>query len=439
MSAESKSGASAQRSRPRTRSRELFARAQQLLVGGVNSPVRAFGSVGGEPVIVERARGSRLWDADGNEYLDYVCSWGALILGHADPDVVRAVAEQAARGTSYGMTTEAEAELAARISAALPSIEKVRLVSSGTEATMSAVRLARAATGRDFILKFEGCYHGHADSMLLKAGSGLAEAPVPDSAGLAPQVVQETLIAPLDDSVAVESLFDRYGREIAAVIIEPLPANHGLLPQRHEFLERLARSARAHGALLIFDEVISGFRLGFQGYAGLSGITPDLVTYGKVIGGGFPVGAYGGRRELMELVAPSGPVYQAGTLSANPLAMCAGLATLQRLADGRVYQQLEALGARLEQALASSEHFALQRVGSIFWPCYSRSSRPVTPMRTPRAFPSDAASSFAPVFHALLGRGVYLAPSAFEVGFLSAAHSEQDIDTLAVALRAETR
>jgi glutamate-1-semialdehyde 2,1-aminomutase len=382
---------------------------------------------------------ARLRDVEGREYLDFCMAFGPLILGHADPGI-RAAAEAAlARGWSLGTAEPYSLELAELITARIPWVESIRFVNSGTEAVMSALRVARGATGRPKILKFEGCYHGHADSMLLKAGSGLAEAPLPDSAGLAPQVVQETLIAPLDDSAALESLLDRHGREIAAVIIEPLPANHGLLPQRHEFLERLARSARAHGALLIFDEVISGFRLGFQGYAGLSGITPDLVTYGKVIGGGFPVGAYGGRRELMELVAPSGPVYQAGTLSANPLAMCAGLATLQRLADGRVYQQLEALGARLEQALASSERLALQRVGSIFWPCYSRGSRPVTPMRTPRAFPSDAASSFAPLFHALLARGIYLAPSAFEVGFLSAAHSEQDIDTLAAALRAETR
>jgi glutamate-1-semialdehyde 2,1-aminomutase len=300
---------------------------------------------------------------------------------------------------------------------------------------MSALRVARGATGRSKILKFEGCYHGHTDSMLLRAGSGLAEAPVPDSAGLAPDVIQETLIAPLDDIAALETVFADRGGEIAAAIIEPLPANYGLLPQRPEFLQALARLTRANGALLIFDEVISGFRLGFQGYAGLSGIRPDLVTYGKVIGGGFPVGAYGGRRELMELVAPAGPVYQAGTLSANPLAMCAGLAALQQLLDGRVYERLESLGVRLEHALRGTPRLAVQRVGSIFWLCISQQGVPATPMRTLHSFPADAGKSFAAPFHALLEQGIYLAPSAFEVGFLSAAHTEAHIDTLAAALK----
>jgi glutamate-1-semialdehyde 2,1-aminomutase len=303
---------------------------------------------------------------------------------------------------------------------------------------MSTLRVARAATGRSKILKFEGCYHGHADAMLLKAGSGLAEAPLPDSAGLAPDVVRETLIAPLDDEDALEAMFAHEGERIAAAIIEPLPANHGLLPQRPQFLQRLAALARAHGALLIFDEVISGFRLAFQGYAGLSGIHPDLVTYGKVIGGGFPVGAYGGRREFMELVAPVGPVYQAGTLSANPLAMCAGLATLQRLDDGSVYRQLEMLGQRLEQAIAPIPQLTLQRAGSIFWLIASaarESGRPPAPIRSLQALPADAAARFAPLFHRLLGQGIYLSPSAFEVGFLSAAHTEADVDRLIGALR----
>jgi glutamate-1-semialdehyde 2,1-aminomutase len=307
-------------------------------------------------------------------------------------------------------------------------------VNSGTEAVMSALRVARAATGRSKILKFEGCYHGHTDSMLLRAGSGLAESPLPDSAGLAPDVVQQTLIAPLDDEAALEAIFARHGREIAAVIIEPLPANYGLLPQRPEYLDSVARVARAHGALLIFDEVISGFRLSFQGYAGLSGIRPDLTTYGKVIGGGFPVGAYGGRRDLMELVAPAGAVYQAGTLSANPLAMCAGLATLQRLQDGQLYQRLEQLGARLQRALATAPGLAVQRVGSIFWICRSGAAFTAGPMRSLRTLPSDAGKCFAPLFHDLLERGIYLAPSAFEVGFLSAAHTEADIDKLAQAV-----
>jgi glutamate-1-semialdehyde 2,1-aminomutase len=381
--------------------------------------------------------GACLRDVDGREYVDFCMAFGPLILGHADPQV-RAAAEAAlARGWSLGTAEPYSLELAELITGRIPWIESIRFVNSGTEAVMSALRLARGATGRSKILKFEGCYHGHSDSMLLRAGSGLAEAPLPDSAGLAPDIVQETLIAPLDDIEALELLFASRGSELAAAIIEPLPANYGLLPQRPEFLEALARLTRAHGALLIFDEVISGFRIGFQGYAGFSGIRPDLVTYGKVIGGGFPVGAYGGRRELMELIAPAGPVYQAGTLSANPLAMCAGLAVLQRLQDGDIYQRLETLGARLEGALASIPRLAVQRVGSIFWFCASQRGRPATPIRSPKNFPADAKASFAAPFHALLEGGIYLAPSAFEVGFLSAAHSDAQIDQLASALQAQ--
>jgi glutamate-1-semialdehyde 2,1-aminomutase len=382
--------------------------------------------------------GSRLRDVEGREYLDFCMAFGPLILGHADAGVRTAATGALERGWSLGTAEPYSLELAEYITSRLPWVESIRFVNSGTEAVMSALRVARAATGRSKILKFEGCYHGHADAMLLKAGSGLAEAPVPDSAGLAPDVVQETLIAPLDDDAALETMFAREGRQIAAVIIEPLPANYGLLPQRPEFLQHLAALARSHGALLIFDEVISGFRLGFQGYAGLSGIHPDLVTYGKVIGGGFPVGAYGGRRAFMELVAPAGPVYQAGTLSANPLAMCAGLATLQRLDDGRVYRQLEALGQRLEAAVATIPNIALQRVGSIFWLIRSAAAQPdtpATPIRSLRALPADAAAGFAPLFHRLLDQGIYLAPSAYEVGFLSAAHTQSDIDRLVEALR----
>jgi glutamate-1-semialdehyde 2,1-aminomutase len=419
-----------------SRSEQLFERARRVSPGGVHSPVRAFRGVGGPPRFMTGGAGARLRDVDGREYLDFCMAFGPLILGHADPGV-RAAAEAAlARGWSLGTAEPYSLELAELITACVPWVESIRFVNSGTEAVMSALRVARAATGRAKILKFEGCYHGHADSMLLRAGSGLAEAPVPDSAGLAPEVVQETLIAPLDDQQALLAVFERHGREIAAVIIEPLPANYGLLPQRAEFLQAVAQAARAHGALLIFDEVISGFRLSFQGYAGLSGIRPDLTTYGKVIGGGFPVGAYGGRRELMELVAPAGPVYQAGTLSANPLAMCAGLATLQRLTDGRVYQRLEQLGARLQQALSAVPGLLLQRVGSIFWLCRSASSLPLTAVRAPSQLPPDAGRCFAPLFHALLEGGIYLAPSAFEVGFLSAAHTEADIDALAQALLA---
>lgn len=417
------------------RSAELFARAKRVSPGGVHSPVRAFRGVGGTPRFMVGGQGAQLRDVDGRQYIDFCMAFGPLILGHADPQVRTAAEAALARGWSLGTAEPYSLELAELITAKIPWVESIRFVNSGTEAVMSALRVARGATGRSKILKFEGCYHGHTDSMLLRAGSGLAEAPVPDSAGLAPDVVQETLIAPLDDIAALETLFADRGGEIAAAIIEPLPANYGLLPQRPEFLQALARLARAHGALLIFDEVISGFRLGFQGYAGLSGIRPDLVTYGKVIGGGFPVGAYGGRRELMELVAPAGPVYQAGTLSANPLAMCAGLAALQQLLDGRVYEQLESLGARLERALRGTPRLAVQRVGSIFWLCMSQQGVPATPMRTLHSFPADAGKSFAAPFHTLLEQGIYLAPSAFEVGFLSAAHTEAHVDTLAAALK----
>jgi glutamate-1-semialdehyde 2,1-aminomutase len=416
------------------RSEELFQRARHVSPGGVHSPVRAFRGVGGTPRFMTGGAGARLRDVDGREYLDFCMAFGPLILGHADTGVRLAAEVALSRGWSLGTAEPYSLELAELITASVPWVESIRFVNSGTEAVMSALRVARAATGRSKILKFEGCYHGHTDSMLLRAGSGLAEAPLPDSAGLAPDVVRETLIAPLDDEAALEVTFEHHGSEIAAVIIEPLPANYGLLPQRPEFLQAVARAARAHGALLIFDEVISGFRLSFQGYAGLSGIHPDLTTYGKVIGGGFPVGAYGGRRELMELVAPAGPVYQAGTLSANPLAMCAGLATLQRLQDGRLYRRLEELGSRLERALSGTPALVLQRIGSIFWTCRSASAFSATPIRTPQQLPSDAGTCFAPLFHTLLEHGIYLAPSAFEVGFLSAAHTEAEVDALAQAL-----
>jgi len=414
----------------------MFARARRVSPGGVHSPVRAFRGVGGTPRFMTGGAGALLRDVDGREYLDFCMAFGPLILGHADSGIRLAAETALARGWSLGTAEPYSLELAELITSQVPWVESIRFVNSGTEAVMSALRVARAATSRSKILKFEGCYHGHTDSMLLRAGSGLAEAPVPDSAGLTSDVVQQTLIAPLDDEAALQALMSRHGREIAAIIIEPLPANYGLLPQRREFLQAVARLARAHGALLIFDEVISGFRLSFQGYAGLSGIHPDLVTYGKVIGGGFPVGAYGGRRELMELVAPAGPVYQAGTLSANPLAMCAGLATLQRLADGSVYQRLEALGARLERNLGGVPGLALQRAGSVFWICSSRAGSPATPIRTLHGLPADAGPSFAALFHPLLERGIYLAPSAYEVGFLSAAHTEADVDTLSQALLA---
>ncbi len=419
-------------------SEALFERARRVSPGGVHSPVRAFRGVGGTPRFMTGGAGARLRDVEGREYLDFCMAFGPLILGHGDAGV-RAAAEGALeRGWSLGTAEPYSLALAEYITARIPWVESLRFVNSGTEAVMSALRVARAATGRAKVLKFEGCYHGHADAMLLKAGSGLAEAPLPDSAGLPPDVVQDTLVAPLDDEAALETLFAREGERIAAVIIEPLPANYGLLPQRAQFLQRLAALARAHGALLVFDEVISGFRLGFQGYAGASGIHPDLVTYGKVIGGGFPVGAYGGRRQFMDLVAPSGPVYQAGTLSANPLAMCAGLAALQRLQDGRIYQQLEVLGQQLESAVSSLPHMRLQRMGSIFWLIAAAPGQalPTAQLRSLRALPPDLAAGFAPLFHRLLDQGIYLSPSAYEVGFLSAAHTEDDVARLAQALSA---
>jgi glutamate-1-semialdehyde 2,1-aminomutase len=422
-----------------SRSDELFARARAVSPGGVHSPVRAFRSVGGTPRFMSGGRGARLVDVDGREYLDFCMAFGPLILGHQDPGVHAAVVAALQRGWSLGTAEPYSLELAELITARVPWVQSIRFVNSGTEAVMSALRVARAATGRARILKFEGCYHGHTDSMLLRAGSGLADAAVPDSAGLAPQVVEETLIGQLDDVAALEAMFRRHGGEIAAAIIEPLPANYGLLPQRREFLEALARLARGAGALLIFDEVISGFRVGLQGYAGSSGIRPDLVTYGKVIGGGFPVGAYGGRRELMELVAPAGPVYQAGTLSANPVAMCAGLAMLRRLEDGAVYARLEALGARLEAAVSGIPHLSMQRVGSVFWLCLTAHGRPPLPIRRTAAAPADASASYARVYHPLLEAGVYLAPSAWEVGFLSAAHAEADVDRLAEVLEIAVR
>jgi glutamate-1-semialdehyde 2,1-aminomutase len=357
-----------------------------------------------------------------------------LILGHANPAVAAAARAALDDGWSFGTAEPYSLALAEFIAERIPWVQSLRFVNSGTEAVMSALRVARAATGRNRILKFEGCYHGHADSMLLRAGSGLAEAPQPDSAGLASDVVAGTLIAPLDDESALRQIFARHGSEIAAVIIEPLPANYGLLPQRHEYLRELANLARAAGALLIFDEVISGFRIGFQGYAGFCGIEPDLVTYGKIIGGGFPVGAYGGKRELMNLVAPAGPVYQAGTLSANPLAMRAGLATLQQLADGSLYRQLDALGERLASGVSTVRGVKLQRCASLFWMSLSDAPQSPTPIRTLAGFSADAVPCYRTMFHALLERGIYLAPSAFEVGFLSAAQGPAEIDRLVQAI-----
>jgi glutamate-1-semialdehyde 2,1-aminomutase len=398
-----------------------------VLVGGVNSPVRAFGSVGGTPVIVDRAAGAHLWDVDGNSYIDYVCSWGALILGHADPGVAEAVADQARRGTSYGMTTELEVELATMLRSAIPSLQRVRLVSSGTEATMSAIRLARAATGRDLIVKFEGCYHGHADSFLSKAGSGLATLGIAASPGVPQAVAALTLDAPYNDLAVVESIFQAHGSAIAAVIVEPVAANMGVVPPAPGFLAGLREITRRHGALLIFDEVITGFRLCYGGAQQHFGIEPDLTTLGKIIGGGLPVAAYGGRQDLMERIAPLGPVYQAGTLSGNPLAMRAGIETLKRLSAPGFYESLDRKGAQMAagitEALAKSDVAGqVARVGSLLTLFFTSG-----PIRNYDDARKSDTKKFAEFFRAMLERGVLLAPSQFEAAFVSAAHTGEEI------------
>jgi glutamate-1-semialdehyde 2,1-aminomutase len=411
----------------------LFARSKLVSPGGVHSPVRAFKGVGGTPRFMTGGAGAYIRDVDGREILDFCMAFGPLILGHGNKAVRDAAVGAIDKGWSLGTCEPYSLKLAEFITSRIPWVQSIRFVNSGTEAVMSALRVARGATGRDLILKFDGCYHGHTDAMLIRSGSGLAEATEPDSAGLNKATLGGTLVAPLNDEAALEQVFARHGGEIACAIIEPLPANYGLLPQRLEYLQLLARLCRKHGALLLLDEVISGFRVGFQGCAGLFGIEPDLVTYGKVIGGGFPVGAYGGKRQYMELVAPAGPVYQAGTLSANPVAMCAGLATLEQLADGRLYAQLEALGAQLEQQLGTIPGVTVQRVGSVFWPYLAANAAPLRSLGDLKAKP---AAPFGPVFHRLLDAGIYLAPSAFEVGFLSAAHTPEHIRQLSRELGA---
>jgi glutamate-1-semialdehyde 2,1-aminomutase len=419
----------------RPRSEEIFRRAKDVLVGGVNSPVRAFKAVGGEPIVVDRAAGARLWDADGNEYIDFVCSWGALILGHAHPKVVQAIAEQARKGTSYGMPTELEVELAVRIRKALPSCEKVRFVSSGTEATMSAVRLARAATGRDLIVKFDGCYHGHSDSFLSEAGSGLATLGIAVCPGVPQALAELTLNAPYNDAGAVEKLFAQHPNQVAAVIVEPVAANMGVVPPQPGFLQALRELATHNGALLIFDEVITGFRVCYGGAQTLFGITPDLTTLGKIIGGGLPVAAYGGRRDLMDRVAPLGPVYQAGTLSGNPLAMSAGIASLDLLAAPGFYESLETRSKRLGDGIASalrdtSSPATAARVGSLLTLFFSRD--PITDYAAAKKCDTKR---FAAFFRAMLERGIFLAPSQFEAAFVSSAHTDADIERAVAAVR----
>jgi glutamate-1-semialdehyde 2,1-aminomutase len=422
------------------RSAALFEEAQRHLPGGVNSPVRAFRGVGGTPVFVERAAGSRVWDADGNEYVDYVASWGPLIAGHAHPEVVRAIQEAATRGASYGAPTEAEVRLAALVKEALPSIELVRFVNSGTEATMSALRLARGATGRELVVKFDGGYHGHADGLLVQAGSGPMTLGAPDSAGVPAAVAAQTLSLAYNDLDGVRAAFERHGGKIAAVIVEPVAGNMGVVPAAAGFLKGLRELCTRDGAALVFDEVITGFRLGWGGMQGRCGVRPDLTCLGKIVGGGLPVGAYGGRRELMEQVAPLGPVYQAGTLSGNPLAMAAGRATLEVLRRPGTYERLEALGARLEAGLAETARgagvpFAINRVGSMLTGFFC--DGPVTDYASAKG--ADT-SRYARFFHALLDRGVYFAPSQFEAAFVSLAHTEEEIDrTVASAREVFTR
>ena len=413
-------------------------RAERFMPGGVSSPVRAFRAVGGEPLVIDRGEGCHLITADGRRLLDFVCSWGPLALGHAHPEVVAAIAAAAARGTSYGATCGAEVDLAELICGMVPGLEQVRFVSSGTEATMSALRLARGATGRDLVVKFAGCYHGHVDQLLVAAGSGLATFGTPDSAGVPDAFASLTRILPLDDEAAAEELFAEEGDRIAAVIIEPVPANNGLLLQRPEFLRCLRKLTAAHDALLIFDEVISGFRLAPGGAAEHYGIEPDLACFGKVIGGGLPVGAFGGGADLMAHLAPLGEVYQAGTLSGNPLAMTAGLTTLRILERDDGWLRLEELGAHLEarfEATVRDDSLALVRAGSLFW----LSLQPGDPPRRPALIDAQAAERYRPLFHSLLDAGIYLAPSAYEVGFLSLAHGPDDLDRLVDAWAAALR
>jgi glutamate-1-semialdehyde 2,1-aminomutase len=411
-------------------SRILQQRAEKLFPGGVNSPVRAFRAVGGEPPIIVRAKGSKLWDVDGNEYIDYVGSWGPMILGHADPEVTDAVKRAAENGTSFGASTPGETELADLVVGAFPSIEMLRFVSSGTEATMSAIRLARAFTGRKYIVKFEGCYHGHSDSLLVKAGSGVATLGIPGSAGVLEEQAQFTLALPFNSADAIEEVFDRFPGQIAGVIVEPVVGNMGVVPPARDYLQQLREITQRKGSLLIFDEVMTGFRIAFGGAQEMYAITPDLTTLGKIIGGGLPVGAYGGRREIMQQVAPLGPMYQAGTLSGNPLAMAAGIATLRRLKRERsqIYSQLDNNSARLVEGIGQAARengvdTTSNRVGSMFTWFFRRSEV----HNWNDAAKSDTAK-FAELHRGMLEAGVYLPPSQFEAAFLSAAHTVEDIN-----------
>ena len=418
----------------RTKSEQLFEQAQKYIPGGVNSPVRSFLAVGGTPAFLARGQGSRVWDVDGNEYIDYLGSWGPLVLGHAHPAVVDAVKEAAEKGTSFGAPVEQEVALATLICQALPSVEMVRLVNSGTEACMSAIRLARAFTGRNKVVKFAGCYHGHADGLLVKAGSGAMTHGIPTSAGVPESYASETLVAEYNQLSTVEAAFASFPTDIAAIIVEPVAGNMGVVPPAAGFLEGLRRLTADNGALLIFDEVITGFRISYGGAQGLFGVSPDITCLGKIIGGGLPVGAYGGRREIMERVAPLGDMYQAGTLSGNPLAVAAGVAALDELKQPDVYARLDAMAQRLTDGLSQVFNRAevpstINRVGSMFTGFFNPG-----PVDTLAQVEQSDVSAYGRYFHAMLDRGVYLAPSQFEAGFISLAHTEDDIDrTIAVA------
>jgi glutamate-1-semialdehyde 2,1-aminomutase len=419
---------------PRMRSEDLFAKAVELIPGGVNSPVRAFRGVGGTPRFIKSARGATITDVDNRTYIDYVGSWGPMILGHADEEVVAALQEVAAGGTSFGAPTELEIDLAQEVINAVPSIEMVRMVSSGTEATMSAIRLARGITGRTKLVKFEGCYHGHADSLLVKAGSGVATLGLPDSPGVPAALAQNTITVPFNNAAALERIFAEHN-DIAAVIIEPVVGNMGCVPPQPGYLEAVRKLTKASGTLLIFDEVMTGFRLARGGAQELYGISPDITTLGKIIGGGLPVGAYGGSREIMNNIAPAGPIYQAGTLSGNPLSMTAGLVTLRRLRDNSIYQQLDDVSRKLCEGLSAAARDAgikteTNRVGSMWTSFFTE--EPVKDWETANRSSREQYGKF---FHAMLQEGVYLAPSQFEAAFVSLGHTDDIIDQTISAAR----
>lgn len=413
----------------REKSEQLFEKAKKYFPGGVNSPVRAFRSVGGTPLFIQSGKGSKIKDADGNQFIDYCCSWGPLLLGHAPSPVVSAIKETVESGSSFGAPTALENELAELILTNNPFIEKIRFVSSGTEAVMSAIRLARGFTGKNKIIKFEGCYHGHSDSLLVKAGSGLVTLGNSSSSGVPEAIVGETIVLPLNNKEAVEKAFEEYKNDIAVVIIEPIPANNGLLLQEKSYLEFLREITKKNNAVLLFDEVISGFRIGFTGAAGYYNIQPDIITYGKIIGGGLPVGAYGASAEIMSHISPEGNVYQAGTLSGNPVAMAAGIAQLKECLKNNFYEDLERKTLKLvngitEKTKKHQDKFKLHTVGSIFWFAFSGQEN----IRTSEEIDADSMKYFRSMHAILLENGIYLGPSGYEVGFMSEAHTDEDIE-----------